>query len=129
MTPASTISDKFYMIARRVITAGRACAGITRLFRLFGVSPTKVVCSGMDHYRALLTKIPSTTRSSLYRRINTYTQNTLLSNELDVLVFDTALGITLTIRLEIAQISDVAFFVFWSTMLFAERVDCNQTSQ
>ena len=53
----------------------------------------------------------------------TYPQNAMLANELDLRVLDAALGVALAIRLEVAEIADVAVAVAGRAVLFAEGVD------
>jgi len=47
----------------------------------------------------------------------------MLANELDLRVLDAALGVALAIRLEVAEIADVAVAVAGRAVLFAEGVD------
>jgi hypothetical protein len=46
------------------------------------------------------------------------------SDQLDELVINRALGVALAVRLDIAEISDVAVLVGWTTVRLAVRVDC-----
>jgi hypothetical protein len=47
----------------------------------------------------------------------------MLANELDLGVLDAALGIALAVRLEVAEVADVAVAVAGRAVLFAEGVD------
>jgi len=54
---------------------------------------------------------------------NTYTNNTFWTNQLDELVLYASLGLSLSVCLEVAQITDVSLSVLWGTMVFTMRVD------
>ena len=51
------------------------------------------------------------------------TQHALGANQLDLLVRDGALGIALRVRLEVAEVADVAFGVGGGTVRFGKWVD------
>jgi len=53
----------------------------------------------------------------------TYAEDRLRANQLDKLVLDTALDISLTISLEIAQVSDMAFLIRRGSVVLAVRID------
>lgn len=48
----------------------------------------------------------------------------MLADQLDVGVGDGALGVALTIGLDVAEVTNVAVVVTWATMAFAVGVDC-----
>ena len=52
-----------------------------------------------------------------------YPQNTLGSNQLDLVVGHGSLCITLAVRLEVSEVTDVAFAVGRCAVSFGERVD------
>jgi hypothetical protein len=52
----------------------------------------------------------------------------MLANELDLAVLDAAPGVALTVRLEVAEIADVAVAVAGGAVLFAEGVDFSKSS-
>ena len=58
----------------------------------------------------------------------TYANNALRSNKLDQLVCYRALAITLTIGLEVAQVTDMALLIGGSTVVLVEGVDCPNPS-
>jgi hypothetical protein len=53
-----------------------------------------------------------------------YSNNALGSNQLDQLILNASLGITLTIGLEVAQVTNVADLVGRSAVFLAVGVDC-----
>ena len=56
-------------------------------------------------------------------RRNTYTKDTLLPDQLDQLILRAALSISLGIRLEIAQVSNVSLVICWCTMSLSMWVE------
>jgi hypothetical protein len=55
--------------------------------------------------------------------MGTYPNNALRANQLDMLVRDASLGVTLAIGLEVAQVTNVALFVLGSTVGLVVGVD------
>lgn len=53
----------------------------------------------------------------------TYANNALGADELDQLVLDTALGVTLAVSLEVTKVTDVALLVIGGTVGLVVRVD------
>ena len=56
-------------------------------------------------------------------------EHAVLPNELDQRVRHRALGVALPVRLEIAQVTDMALIVGRSSVRFGEGVDWNQMRQ
>jgi|SRR5690242_5397116 len=54
----------------------------------------------------------------------TYANDALGANELDQLVLDAALGVTLAIGLEVTEVTNVALLVVGGTVGLVVRVDC-----
>lgn len=54
----------------------------------------------------------------------TYANDALGANELDQLVLDAALGVTLAVGLEVTEVTDVALLVVGGTVGLVVRVDC-----
>jgi len=54
----------------------------------------------------------------------TYTEDAVLADQLDLAVSRAALRIALCVRLDVAEISDMAVSVRWGTMRLAVRVVC-----
>lgn len=52
-----------------------------------------------------------------------YAENALLANQLDMLIFDRSLAISLAICLEVAQVTDMSLGITWGTVCLAERVE------
>ena len=59
----------------------------------------------------------------LFREGTTYANDGLWADELDQLVGDGALGVALAVRLEVAQVADVALLVGWGAVLLVVWVD------
>jgi hypothetical protein len=55
---------------------------------------------------------------------NTYANDTLWADQLDELVLDGALGVTLAVGLEVTQVTDVTLLIGWSTVGLGVWVDC-----
>lgn len=54
---------------------------------------------------------------------DTYAEDALLADQLDMLVFHTALCVALAVGLEVAEIAHMAIAVFRGTMLLSKWVD------
>lgn len=59
---------------------------------------------------------------------DTYAENALLANQLDVLVLDCSLSISLRICLEVTQVTDVSVLIFWGTVLLAMWVEVRSSA-
>jgi hypothetical protein len=86
------------------LTASRAGTSVTGLLALLVATLAEVVSAGVDN--------------------NGAAENTLRADQLDELVADGALGIALTVGLEVAQVTNVALLVLGGTVGLAVRVDC-----
>lgn len=113
-------------------TASRARTSIARLLRLLGSAPAQIIGAGVDDDSALQntcqllsgTAYARTRVEWKKRKGSTYANNALGANELDQLVLNAALRITLTVGLEVAQVADMALVVLRSAVGLVVRVDC-----
>jgi hypothetical protein len=84
-------------------TASRAATSVTSLLALLVLALAKVVGAGVDDDSAA--------------------ENALGTDQLDELVRDAALGVALSVGLEVAKVTDVALAVGGSTVGLVVRVD------
>lgn len=115
-------------------TAGRTGTCVTSLLGLLVAAAAEVVGAGVDDDGAL-----GCVRSCLYqdgwggdrdggewdvkKYMGTYADNAVRTNQLDQLISHAALGITLGIGLEVAQVTDVALLILGCAVGLVVGVD------
>lgn len=107
-------------------TACWTSTGVSSLLGLLVAALAKVIGASMNHDGALCWWSVIITSSG--SDISTYTNDTLLADELDEAILDRALGVSLTVGLEISQVTYVTLAVGWCTMSLAEGVDCSRSA-
>jgi hypothetical protein len=88
----------------RKLTASRARASVTGLLALLVATLAKVISASVDN--------------------DGTAEDALGADQLDELVGDGALGVALSIGLEVAQVTNVALVILGGTVGLAVRVDC-----
>lgn len=111
-------------------TAGRASTSIASLERLLVSTLAKIIGAGVDNNSTLYNKLAC---NFLFQQDSidlfiwicglTYANNRLRANQLDVLVLDRALGVTLGISSDVAKVTNVAVLVGGSTVGLVVGVD------
>lgn len=107
-------------------TASGTRTSISGLLGLFSVSSAEVVSAGVDDDSALqiFLIVSFVFLLSLRKGGSTYAENAVFSNKLDQLILNGANGVTLGISADVAQVTDMALVISWSTVSLGERVDC-----
>ncbi|KAJ2976793.1 hypothetical protein NUW58_g7998 [Xylaria curta] len=118
------LAKAFIFSTSSIHTAGGPGTSITSLERLLVAALAEIVGAGVGHYSALYIYPSQSSHSPLYAyQWIAYAYDALRPNELDEAVLNRALGIALTIGLDIAQVADVAGLVCAVTVGLAVRVD------
>lgn len=123
MTPESFVSWGFVASIESPwsLTAGRARAGVARLQRLLVASLAEVVSAGVADDGPLAIVSISVLQNTV---LGTYANDTLGANDLDELVGHRALGVALGIRLDVAEVTNMAVLIGRGTVGLAVGVDC-----
>lgn len=113
------------LLQRNKHTASRSGTGITGLLRLFILSLTEIISSGVnnDSTLGLLVFIRSYIYSYFERKGRTYSNNTQRTNQLNVLIFNGTNTISLGISLEVSEITYMANLICRSTVGLTVWVD------
>jgi len=104
----------------RNLTASGAGPCVAGLQRLLSAALAEIVSAGVDNDGALL-QVNNCLRKALAK---TYANDALRADELDELVGHRALGVTLGIRLDVAEVADVAVLVGRGAVSLVVGVDC-----
>ena len=107
-------------------TAGRSRTSVSGLLGFLVCASSQIVRAGVDDDGALF--IPSGQSDLMLispraTREKTDADDALRPDQLDQLVLECSVGIALSVRRQVAKITDVTLFVVGSTMGFAVRVD------
>lgn len=108
-------------------TASRSGTSVTSLEGLFVVTLAEIVGAGVDNNSALnMSRVVS--KICPPRNITetgvSYANDAVGTNQLDKLVGDGALGIALTISLDVAEVTNVTGLIRGRTVSLVEGVDC-----
>lgn len=106
-------------------TAGRSGTSVASLERLFVIALTEVIGASMDNDGAL----QECQHSRIIYRYSwkvrsTYSDDTVGSNELNLLVLHGTLGVALAVRLDVSKVTYVSGLIGGSTVSLAMGVDC-----
>lgn len=119
MTPVHHQYSPRTLPSQNRLTTGRAGTSVTSLLGLLVATLAEVISASVDNQGTLreVSKIEE------QHEVETYTQNTLSTDQLDELVLHVTGGIALSIGLEVAQVTDVTIGIGGSTVGLAEGVD------
>lgn len=111
-------------------TAGRAGTSIASLERLVVSTLAKIISTRVNDNSTLYKQLACNLHSQqdsidlcIWACGLTYANNRLRANQLDVLVLDRALGVTLTISSDVAKVTNVAVLIGGSTVGLVVGVD------
>ena len=113
-------------------TAGRSRTSVARLEGLLVATLAEIVGTGMDNHGTLPSVSQSqpglqSQKSQKVERCGhgeTYANDAVGANELDVRVLHGALGVALAVSLDVAEVADVSGLVRRSAVSLSVRVDC-----
>jgi hypothetical protein len=109
-----------YLVGDTNDTASGAGTGVTGLLGLLVSALAEVVGAGVDNNGALWKSV----WLYVWRKGKvTYANDALGADELDQLVLDAALGVTLAVGLEVTEVTDVTLLVAGGTVGLVVRVD------
>jgi hypothetical protein len=110
-----------YLVGDTNDTASGAGASVASLLGLLVTTLAEIVGASVDNNGALL-RLVSMNQNIMKER--TYANDALRSNELDQLVLNASLSVTLGIGLEVTKVTNVALLVLGGTVGLVVGVDC-----